>query len=122
MATLTYDKGPRGFFTMMGVTPQIGVTALKEAGADVIGANCGNGIDVMVGLAAELRAVTNDYLLIHSNAGIPSLQNGEIIYPESPNYMVDGFLQLVDLGVNILGGCCGSNPEHIRALAKAIKN
>jgi 5-methyltetrahydrofolate--homocysteine methyltransferase len=122
MATLTYDKGPRGFFTMMGVTPQIGVTALKEAGADVIGANCGNGIDVMVELAAELRAVTNDYLLIHSNAGIPSLQNGEIIYPESPNYMVDGFLQLVDLGVNILGGCCGSNPEHIRALAKAIKN
>ncbi len=122
MATLTYDKGPRGFFTMMGVTPQTGVVALKEAGADVVGANCGNGIDVMVELATELRAVTNDYLLIHSNAGIPSMKNGEIIYPESPNYMVQGFLQLIDLGVNILGGCCGSNPEHIRALAKAIKN
>ncbi len=121
MATLTYDKGPRGFFTMMGVTPERGISALQEAGADIVGANCGNGIDVMVELAAELRQATDGYLLIHSNAGIPSIKKGEIVYPETPEYMVEGFMKLADMGVNIIGGCCGSNPDHIRALSKALR-
>ncbi|MYC06835.1 MAG: methionine synthase [Chloroflexi bacterium] len=121
MSTMFFDKGPRGFFTMMGSKPADAVSKLQEAGADIVGANCGNGIDVMIELARELRAATDGYLLIHSNAGIPAPINGEIVYPESPEYMAERFKVMAhDVGVNILGGCCGTTPEHIRALINAL--
>ncbi len=121
MCTMTFDPGPRGFFTMMGVTPKQSVQELENAGADVVGANCGNGIDVMVQVAEELRGATDGYLLLHSNAGIPQFKDGEIIYPESPEFMAQRFKALAGLGINILGGCCGTGPEHIRALALALR-
>ena len=121
ISTMVFDKGPRGFFTMMGVTPERSVKELQEAGADIVGANCGNGIEVMVELARELRQATDGYLLVHSNAGIPSIKDGQIVYPETPEFMAEGFEKLADIGVNILGGCCGTGPEHIRALAKALR-
>ena len=121
MATMVFDRGPRGFFTMMGVTPERAVKELAAAGADVTGANCGNGIDVMVELAREMRQATDGPLLVHSNAGIPAYQRGEIVYPESPDYMLERFGILADMGIDILGGCCGTGPEHIRALVSAMK-
>ena len=120
MATMVFDKGPRGFFTMMGVTPEAAVRAMEDAGAHVVGSNCGNGIDNMLDIARRMRAETEGYLLIHSNAGIPAMQGGQIVYPESPEYMAERFRELVDLGVNIIGGCCGTGPEHIRVLASAV--
>ena len=120
MATMVFDKGPRGFFTMMGVTPERAVHAMQDAGSQVVGSNCGNGIDNMVEIARRMRAETDGFLLIHSNAGIPAMKNGQIIYPESPEYMAERFKMLADLGVNIIGGCCGTGPEHIRALAAAL--
>ena len=120
MATMVFDKGPRGFFTMMGVTPERAVHSMQEAGAHVVGSNCGNGIDNMVDIARRMRAETNGLLLIHSNAGIPAMRGGQIIYPETPEYMAERFRELADLGVNIVGGCCGTGPEHIRALAAAV--
>jgi len=121
MCTMTFDPGPRGFFTMMGVTPKQAVQELGEAGADVVGANCGNGIEVMVQVAKEMRQATDGYLLLHSNAGIPRFIEGEIVYPESPEFMAQQFKALAGLGINILGGCCGTGPEHIRALALALR-
>ena len=122
MATMTFDIGPRGFFTMMGVTPERAVAELQDAGADVVGANCGNGIEVMVDLARKLRAATDAPLLVHCNAGIPAVQRGEIVYPESPEFMAQGFRTLADdIGVNIVGGCCGTGPAHIGALAEALR-
>ena len=122
MSTMFFDKGPRGFFTMMGTPPAEAVARLQEAGADVVGANCGNGVDVMLELSKELRAATDGYLLIHSNAGIPAPQGGEIVYPEGPEYMAERFRAMArDVGVNIIGGCCGTTPEHIRALIAAVK-
>ena len=122
MATMTFDKGPRGFFTMMGVTPERAVSELRDAGAHIVGANCGNGIEVMLDLARELRGASDGALLVHSNAGIPAVRRGEIVYPESPEYMAARFKTLVDeLGVNIVGGCCGTHPGHIRALASALR-
>ncbi len=122
IATMTFDKGPRGFFTMMGVSPERAVKELEGAGADIVGANCGNGIDVMVELARELRAATDGYLLIHSNAGIPAIKGGQIVYPETPEYMAERFETLVhDVGVNIVGGCCGTAPGHIRALVDTLR-
>ena len=120
MATMVFDKGPRGFFTMMGVTPERAVQSMQETGAHVVGSNCGNGIDNMVDIARRMRAETDGYLLIHSNAGIPAMQKGQIVYPESPEYMAQRFRDLADLGVNIIGGCCGTSPDHIRALAAAV--
>ena len=107
---------------MMGTPPAEAVSRLQEAGADVVGANCGNGIDIMLELARELRAATDGYLLIHSNAGIPVLQGGQIVYPETPDYMAERFETLVrDVGVNIVGGCCGTAPDHIRALVATLR-
>ncbi len=121
MATMTFDIGPRGFFTMMGVTPERAVAELQDAGAHIVGANCGNGTEVMVELARELRAATDAPLLVHCNAGIPAVQRGEIVYPESPEFMARGFRTLVDdVGVNIVGGCCGTGPEHVRTLRAYI--
>ena len=120
MATMVFDKGPRGFFTMMGVTPEQAVRAMQDAGAHVVGSNCGNGIDNMVEIARRMRAETDGFLLIHSNAGIPAMREGQIIYPESPEYMAERFQELTEIGVNIIGGCCGTGPEHIRALAAAV--
>jgi 5-methyltetrahydrofolate--homocysteine methyltransferase len=121
IATMVFDKGPRGFFTMMGVTPEQAVTGLRGAGADIVGANCGNGIDVMLELAQKMRAVDDGYMLVHSNAGIPDLVKGEVVYNESPEFMAERFKQLTDLGINIVGGCCGTGPDHIRALSKLLR-
>ncbi len=120
IATMVFDKGPRGFFTMMGVTPERAVNELQEAGAHVVGTNCGNGIDNMVEVARIMRDETDGFLMVQSNAGIPVMKNRQIIYPESPEYMAERFKLLADLGVNIVGGCCGTGPEHIRALAQAL--
>ena len=121
IATMTYDKGPRGFFTMMGVQPERAVVELREAGADVAGANCGNGIDNMVEIARSMRSATDGYLLVHSNAGIPAIWKGQIVYDETPDYMAERFKDLADLGINILGGCCGTTPSHINALSQIIR-
>lgn len=121
MATMVFDKGPRGFFTMWGTSPEDAAIGLHEAGADIVGSNCGNGIDKMIEIAEQMRPVVDCPIVIQSNAGIPAYKGGEIIYPESPDYMVERYEQLAEVPVQILGGCCGTTPEHIRALAEAVK-
>ena len=121
MATMVFDKGPRGYFTMFGVTPEQAVEGLEEAGADVVGTNCGSGIEKMVEIASRMRAVTDGYLVVQSNAGLPEIRQGEICYPESPEFMAEHYRKLADLPVNILGGCCGTTADHIRALVQSVK-
>ncbi len=121
IATMVFDKGPRGFFTMMGVTPTRAAAELRAAGADVVGSNCGNGIEGMLAVAREMRQATDGYMLIHSNAGLPELRNGEVVYPEGPDWMAERFQMLVDEGVSIVGGCCGTTPDHIRALSGRLR-
>jgi 5-methyltetrahydrofolate--homocysteine methyltransferase len=121
MATMVFDKGPRGYFTMMGVTPEQAVEGLEEAGADVVGTNCGNGIEKMVEIATRMRAVTDKYLVIQSNAGIPIIKNGETCYLETPEFMAKHYGDLAELPINILGGCCGTTAEHIRKLIQSVR-
>ena len=120
MSTLMYDKGPRGWFTMMGDTPASATKRLQDAGADVVGTNCGNGSDRMVELAKIIRETYDGYMLVHSNAGIPEIRQGQIVYPETPEYMTERFLKLIEVGADIIGGCCGTTPKHIERFAEAV--
>ena len=120
MATMTFDLGPRGFFTMMGVTPEEAVKEIRKKGADVVGANCGNGIENMVKIAKIMRNVDDGPLVIHSNAGFPKIINGRIVYPETPKYMSEKFKELIEAKINIMGGCCGTTPSHISAIHSVV--
>jgi 5-methyltetrahydrofolate--homocysteine methyltransferase len=121
MASMVFDKGPRGYFTMMGVTPEQAVEGLEEAGADIVGTNCGNGIERMVEIATRMRAVTDKYLVVQSNAGLPVIRKGETCYLETPEFMAEHYRKLADLPINILGGCCGTTADHIRALVESVR-
>jgi 5-methyltetrahydrofolate--homocysteine methyltransferase len=114
-ATMTFDAIPRGFYTIMGVDVAAAVSGLVEAGADVIGSNCGNGIEKMVEIARAFRDVTDHPLIIQSNAGLPEIEDGSVVYRETPAFMAERVQELLEIGVSIVGGCCGTTPDHIRA-------
>jgi 5-methyltetrahydrofolate--homocysteine methyltransferase len=118
-ATMTFDATPRGFFTLMGTGIEQAARGLEAAGADVIGSNCGDGILKMAAIAEEFLRRTKLPLLIQSNAGLPVLQDGHPVYPESPEFMAEQGAAMIRLGVRILGGCCGTTPRHIALLRKA---
>jgi 5-methyltetrahydrofolate--homocysteine methyltransferase len=120
MATMTFEPTPRGFFTMMGVSVEKAATGLQAAGVDVVGSNCGTGIGDMVGIARQLVASTRLPVLIQPNAGLPETRDGVLVYRESPESMASRVPELLDLGVSIIGGCCGTTPEHVRALRRAV--
>ncbi len=120
IATMTFDPTPRGFFTIMGVSIADAVEALVKAGADVIGSNCGNGLDKMIEIAREFHKVTDTPIIIQSNAGQPENQNGRLVYKESADFFADRVQQLISAGVSIIGGCCGTTPDHIRAIRKVV--
>ncbi len=123
ICTMTFDPTVHGDFrTMMGISPSQMVPELLDIGADVIGANCGNGTEIMIGVAKEIRSFDKNVpILVHSNAGIPKYQQGEIVYPETPDEMASYVAQLIDVGANIIGGCCGTTPEHIRKIVEIAK-
>jgi len=121
MATMTFDATPRGFYTIMGVDVPGAAAGLLEAGANLVGSNCGNGIENMVAIAREFRACTDTPMLIQSNAGLPRLVDGQVVYSETPEFMAEHAAEFLELGVEIVGGCCGTTPEHIRALRGALR-
>jgi len=120
VACMTFEDTPKGFITIMGNSLVDAASELELAGADVIGSNCGNGIDKMIQIAVELKKISNLPLIIQSNAGLPIIKEGQIIYPETPEYFADKVSDLIDAGVSIVGGCCGSTPDTIRAMRKTI--
>ncbi|MDP2038152.1 MAG: homocysteine S-methyltransferase family protein [Ignavibacteria bacterium] len=122
ICTFTFDKTVSGEFkTMMGVSPEEMVSAMKDEGADIIGTNCGNGFENMLGIVKEIRLVDKTTpVLVHANAGLPIFNNGKIDYPETPDMMASRVNELIEIGANIIGGCCGTTPHHIRAIADVI--
>lgn len=120
MATMTFDITPRGFYTVMGVSIQDAARELEQAGADIIGSNCGNGIENMVKIAQEFKHYTELPIVIQSNAGIPEIRNATTEYPETPEFMAKKAKGLLSIGVSIIGGCCGTTPEHIKALRAMV--
>lgn len=119
-ATMTFDPTPNGFFTIMGTSIEQAATGLAEAGADIIGSNCGNGIENMIRIAEEFKKNTSLPVMIQSNAGLPVIKDDNPVYTETPEFMADGCKKLLQIGVNIIGGCCGTTPDHIAAFKKVI--
>jgi 5-methyltetrahydrofolate--homocysteine methyltransferase len=120
MATVTFGKIPRGYFTLMGHSIKDSASILQSAGADIVGSNCGNGTEAMVEIAREFRKYTDTPIAIQSNAGLPASDKGVLVYPETPEYFSEKAGQLIDIGVQIIGGCCGTTPDHIRAVRKIV--
>ncbi len=123
ICTMTFNRSDEGaYHTMMGVTPTEMTQKLVDSGADIVGANCGNGISNMIGIVSEIRSVNQDIpVLIHANAGVPVYRDGKTVFPESPDEMARFVNQLIDAGANIIGGCCGTSPDHIRKIAEVVR-
>ena len=122
ICTFTFDAGAKGFRTTMGVKPERAARAMVDAGADVVGANCGNGIADMIEITRQMRAATpKTPILIQANAGRPVVENEQTVFKETPAYMASRVQELVTAGANIIGGCCGTTPQHIAALAAEVR-
>jgi len=119
-ATVTFEPSPRGWFTIMGNDVPTVAKELTEAGADLIGSNCGQGSAGMLEIAAAFGAATDRPLLIQPNAGLPVVKGTDVHYPESPIDMAARLPDLLAAGVRVIGGCCGTTPNHIAALRLAI--
>jgi len=119
IVTLSFDTNLR---TMMGVKPAMAVTHLASLGVRIIGANCGRGTDEMSQIAKELVGARPEgvFIITQSNAGLPKLQGDEFIYDGTPEEMARYAKEMKDLGVNIVGSCCGSSPAHTQAISAAI--
>jgi 5-methyltetrahydrofolate--homocysteine methyltransferase len=118
VTTMTFDT--RGH-TMMGVSPEQAVEAMVAWGADAVGGNCGNGPDELVPVIERMRAVDPDAVLVaKSNAGMPELVDMRAVYRADPASMAEFGLQLRDAGARIVGACCGSSPDHLRAMHDAL--
>ncbi|MBV5315768.1 MAG: homocysteine S-methyltransferase family protein [Prolixibacteraceae bacterium] len=124
ICTMTFDKILSGEFrTMMGISPAEMTETLIEAGATIIGANCGNGIADMIGIVKEIRQVNAKIpILIHANAGMPHYCDGETTFPESPADMASRVKEIIEAGANIIGGCCGTTPDHICEVHHVVKS
>jgi 5-methyltetrahydrofolate--homocysteine methyltransferase len=121
MATMTFDPTPKGFFTVMGISVKQAAEGLEDAGADIVGSNCGNGIENMIEIARGFKTYATLPIIIQSNAGIPQMDGAKTVYPETPEFMAEKAKELAHLGISIIGGCCGTTPEHIRSIRKAVK-
>jgi len=120
VVSMAFKPSPRGYRTMMGVTPAQAAATLLEAGADVVGANCEITAEEMPALVTEFRAATDAPLVIQPNAGQPHLVEGHTVYAETPESFASLMPAVVTAGADIVGGCCGTTPAHIAALVGAL--
>ena len=119
-ACMTFDPTPKGYYSVMGVSVAAAAAGLAAAGAEAIGSNCGNGSENMIEIAREFRATSDLPLIIQPNAGMPQTEDGKLVYAEAPNFMARAARELVGLGVTVIGGCCGTTPEHIAAIRAMV--
>lgn len=115
VVSMTFEKGVRRLATTFGVTPTQAATELADAGADAIGANCGAGMEVVIEAVKEIRPLTNLPVWAKPNAGLPQLEGGQTIFKETPEQMSARLPELVRVGADIIGGCCGTTPAHLVA-------
>lgn len=109
--------------TMMGISPERAAEFMIQQGADIVGTNCGTGVDMVIAanIVGRYRAVCDLPIMVQANAGQPVLENMKTVYTQTPAEMADGVARLLDAGARIIGACCGSTPGHIRAVADAAR-
>jgi methionine synthase I (cobalamin-dependent) len=122
VACMVFATGKNKDRTLMGTTPEQAAEALTAAGADVIGANCGQGIAGYVSICRRLRAATDRPIWIKANAGLPELVDGQAVYRTTPAEFAAHVPALVEAGASFIGGCCGTTPDYIRAVAAALRH
>ncbi|MBI5661126.1 MULTISPECIES: homocysteine S-methyltransferase family protein [Ignavibacterium] len=122
ICSFTYDRNAIGEYrTMMGSTPKDVLKAMITLGVDVIGVNCGSGYHNMIDLVKELRDYSHNIpILVQPNAGLPETIEGKIVYSETPEVISDSVKRFLSIGVNIIGGCCGTTPEHIKIIRNTV--
>lgn len=120
LCTMTFDTHGR---TMMGTSPEEAVRAAADFGILAFGSNCGNGPDKMEIISEKMLETSPGIpLIIQSNAGIPRMEGGRVVYDVDPGQMARHAGRLHELGIRYIGGCCGTGPDHIRAMIETIKN
>lgn len=124
ICTFTFERTLQNDYrTMMGVTPTEMTRALIDAGADIVGTNCGNGMERMADIVSEIAGVADKTpILVHANAGMPENVDGVDVFPETPEFMAKATRRVVSAGASVVGGCCGTTPNHIRAIVSTIKH
>ncbi len=120
VVSMVYDSGQEFDRTMMGTTPEEEASNLKNEGADVIGANCGMGIEFILTVTKRLRAATDLPLWIKPNAGLPEVVDGKVTYNITPAQFSAHALNVRAAGADFIGGCCGTSPAFIRELKSAF--
>lgn len=122
ICTFTLERTKQGDYrTMMGTSTIDATKAALEAGAHIVGTNCGNGFERMIDIVKEIRNFTPDTpILVHANAGLPRNVNGVDVFPDTPEQMAALVSAIVNAGANIVGGCCGTTPDHISAIKNAV--
>ena len=117
IVSFAFDSGRNKDRTMMGVTPEGAAHAMEIAGADAVGANCGAGIERFVPVCARLAAACSLPVWIKANAGLPEMRDGAVVYSTPAAVFASYLPALIEAGAAFIGGCCGTTPEFIRALA-----
>ena len=107
---------------MMGVDPERAAEELSDAGADILAFNCGTGVDMEVAkeIIGAYQEVSDCFTMAQPNAGLPVLENLKTVYKQTPEEMASPLDELLESGLNIVGGCCGSTPDHIRAIRAKV--
>jgi methionine synthase I (cobalamin-dependent) len=121
IVSFAFDTGKQKDRTMMGETPEKIAAALQEAGAAGVGANCGAGAEFFPAICSRLRDACELPVWIKPNAGLPEVSGGRVHYHAAPEEFAERLPALLDAGACFVGGCCGSNPEFVRALAAKMK-
>jgi 5-methyltetrahydrofolate--homocysteine methyltransferase len=119
VVSFAFDSGKNKDRTMMGATPEAVASAMVEAGADAIGANCGVGVEFAAQICRRLRAACELPIWIKPNAGLPKMEGTVIRYDTSSEFFASHYAALREAGASFIGGCCGSTPDFIRALLRA---
>jgi methionine synthase I (cobalamin-dependent) len=122
IASFAFDSGKNKDRTMMGATPEAVAAAMAEAGADAVGANCGVGVELAVGICRRLHAACDLPIWIKPNAGLPIMEGAAIHYGTSADFFASHYAALCQAGAAFLGGCCGSTPDFIRALVNVRRS
>lgn len=117
IAMLTFDDNGR---SVLGTPPESAAITLTAAGADIVGSNCGLGVDGIYDILCRMRSVTSLPLISQANAGLPQLVGDRTVFPGTPQEMTAYHERMIGMGVRIIGGCCGTTPEHIRAMKLAL--